>query len=110
MVLIQQIQQTPQIPQIPQIPLSDDEIEDELIKNKIRSFRILYNTNHHQLLNTECGIYSMFFISSMLKQEKFSDFCRKPIDDSMMTCFRSKFFRDDNKIYETECKSVLKKL
>ena len=91
-------------------PQTDERIEEELRKNKIKSFRILYNTRHHQLLNTECGIYSLFFISSMLKQEKFSNFCRKPIDDSLMTCFRSKFFRDDNKIYKTECKSVFKKL
>lgn len=52
-------------------------------------------TNHyrHQFKNTECGVYSMYFISTMLEGERsYVDFVENGLNDTQMNAFRSTFY------------------
>lgn len=58
-----------------------------------KCWRGFYNDIGHQRENTECGIYSMYFISKLLEGKKFSDFLGRRIPDSEMVQYRKQFFR-----------------
>ncbi len=58
-----------------------------------KCWRGFYNDVGHQTENTECGIYSMYFISQLLEGKRFSDFLGKRIPDNEMVQYRKKFFR-----------------
>jgi len=63
------------------------------VKNKIKK---LVNVIPHQKQNTECGVYSMFYIVSRLYGKTFDDICGKnvkPIRDEEIHKFRKLFFR-----------------
>ena len=61
-------------------------------------FQKLYNDIQHQKKNTECGIYSIHFITSMLKGIKFKDYINNVNDDEEMEKFRKVFFIFQNEI------------
>lgn len=77
---------------------------DELIHNlqKEQQFKAHINCFEHQLQNTECGIYSMFFIISMLteklgkkskkRKEIFDHLQRVRVSDNKMKKLREKYF------------------
>ena len=48
--------------------------------------------NAHQQKNTECGIYSLFFIKNMIEKNNFSFFKKEKIKDDDMEKFRKYFF------------------
>lgn len=48
--------------------------------------------HEHQQENTECGIYSLYFISNMITKNNFSFFKTKVVDDEDMEKFRNVFF------------------
>lgn len=64
-----------------------DESKD--INNELK---FAYNNIVHQRENTECGVYSIYFISEMLKGEKFHEFIKKIKRDSYMKKLRNFFF------------------
>lgn len=51
------------------------------------------NTNQHQMKNTECGVYSMYFIVESLKGRSFNDITKKIILDDDINKYRDLFFR-----------------
>jgi hypothetical protein len=61
---------------------SENNIEIEYDYNKVR----------HQYKNSECGVYSIHFIESMLKGMSFSQFTRLKIPDDKMQKFRNKYY------------------
>jgi len=50
------------------------------------------NTKQHQYSDTECGMYSLYFIIQMLKGESFQTFIKTRIPDSKMIEFRNIYF------------------
>jgi hypothetical protein len=50
------------------------------------------NGRRFQYSNTECGMYSMYFIIRMIEGESFKKFCKKRIPDSYMLKFRNILF------------------
>lgn len=60
------------------------------IKNKELEF--LYNDIPHQKKNTECGIYCLHFLETMLKGNDFDDYIQNKRGDEYMQKFRSYFF------------------
>ena len=60
--------------------------------------KFLTNIPHqHQYGNTECGMYSLYFIITMLddkitKRKKINTFSKKRLNDKFIQTFRSKFF------------------
>lgn len=78
------------------IPREVAVLRDRIIKqgneNGI-SFEFHQNTKEHQKENTECGMYSLFFIISMLKDARSIDFFkRSEIPDKKMEQFRKIYF------------------
>lgn len=60
-------------------------------ENNIR-MKYSYNSNRHQYKNSECGVYSIFFIENMLEGKKFKPFCKQKVSDDIMEKFRQKYF------------------
>ena len=54
---------------------------------------IFFNTQKHQKKNTECGIYSLFFIINMLEGGTFQELNKIRIPDKEIFKFRKIFFR-----------------
>ena len=68
---------------------------DRLVyQGKNNSLRIQYfeNSKRHQYKDSECGIYSIYFIENMLNGKKFNDFINSSIPDETMEKLRSKYF------------------
>jgi hypothetical protein len=55
-------------------------------------FRLESNGRRFQYSNTECGMYSMYFLICILYGESFKKFCKKPVSDSWMLKFRKVLF------------------
>lgn len=62
-------------------------------------FQKLYNDIQHQRKNTECGIYCIHFITSLLYGMKFKDYIKKVRNDEEMEKFRRVFFIDQRDIH-----------
>jgi hypothetical protein len=60
-------------------------IDFEVITNKIR----------HQYEDSECGMYSMYFIIQLLKGKKFEDLTKKRITDTQMNKLRKEFYNSE---------------
>ena len=58
-----------------------------------RIMNIDFNRNRHQYKDSECGVYSLFFILKMLEGNKFEDIVSDKIPDQQMTDLRDKLFR-----------------
>lgn len=54
--------------------------------------KLMYNARRFQLSDSECGMYSLYFIIRMLAGDKFRPFCRKQPRDSVMLDFRDWMF------------------
>lgn len=54
--------------------------------------RLESNGRRFQFSQTECGMYSLYFIIRMIAGESFHKFCRNPIDDKWMLEFRKVLF------------------
>lgn len=55
-------------------------------------FKYFINTKQHQFGDTECGMYSLYFIINMLRDIPFETFETHIITDKLMTEFREKYF------------------
>ena len=61
-------------------------------KNNSIKMQYFENTKRHQYKDSECGIYSIYFIENMLNGRKFNDFINSSIPDETMEKLRSKYF------------------
>lgn len=68
------------------------------IKKQVK-VHVHINKTRHQLGNTECGVYCIYFIYAMLLNGDFKAFERQRIPDLSMTKCRGFFFDDLNNIY-----------
>jgi hypothetical protein len=50
------------------------------------------NGRRFQYSDTECGVYSMYFIICMIYRQDFKYFCKHPISDKWMYKFRKILF------------------
>ena len=55
-------------------------------------FELLVNKKRHQYSNSECGMYSLYFIIQMLKTNNFNKFQKTKIKDSYMKKLRKQYF------------------
>lgn len=56
------------------------------------SFDFLFNDIRHQFKNTECGVYSIHFLISMLKGSGFEKYINMKLNDTDMEKFRKEFY------------------
>ena len=54
--------------------------------------KLAYNARRHQYKGSECGMYSMYFIICMLKNEPFRKFCHRAPRDNVMLTLRNWLF------------------
>ena len=75
--------------------------EIEILTNRIQQqgktlgIDLVFDKNHpfeHQMEDTECGIYCIYFITSMIKKPDFSLFKKKQITDKEMENYRRIYF------------------
>lgn len=59
---------------------------------QIRSCTLAYNARRFQYSNTECGMFSMYFIICMIHGVPFDHFCKTAVSDQMMLNLRKKLF------------------
>ena len=59
----------------------------------IIGFRLFYNDITHQLENTECGVYSIDFISSLLQGDSFQNYTANVKRDNALNRLRNIFYR-----------------
>ena len=89
------------MPSIKEILEFKDKVESFLKSKNIKP-NFKSNNIRHQFKGSECGVYSINFIVSMLKNNglkcNFFQICRDIIDDKTMNSFREVYFRDDGKI------------
>ena len=57
--------------------------------------KLVYNARRFQYGNSECGMYSMYFIISMLQGINFKKFVRSPVADKYMIKLRDVLFFDN---------------
>ena len=55
-----------------------------------------YNKNRHQYKNSECGVYSIAFISNLIKKngQNYDEYCKTTIPDGDIELCRGKYFRN----------------
>lgn len=54
--------------------------------------KLMYNARRFQYSTSECGMYSMYFIVSMMNGIQFAKFCKHSVPDSVMLKLRKYFF------------------
>lgn len=57
---------------------------------------IYYNDIRHQRKGSECGMYCIFVIVSLLQGRSFYDICKNVIDDDTMNSFRDVLYAEEN--------------
>jgi len=62
----------------------------------LNNFDIRYNNLQHQYENSECGVYSIYFILELLKGNTFDNIITNRVPDEMVNKYRSLFFRNVN--------------
>lgn len=60
--------------------------------NNNKKLIIRINNTRHQYKNSECGVYCLYFITSLLNGKHFNDVTKNIIDDDTMNSMRSNFF------------------
>ena len=67
-------------------------LEEQFKESGIKMKRVFNNTRH-QYKFSECGVYCLHFIITMLKTKKtFSKFCKDNLSDEKIFMYRSKYF------------------
>jgi len=69
-----------------------DDIKKQYKDIKNNDLEFLYNDIQHQKKNTECGIYSIHFITTMLQGKDFNEYINEIKDDQFMNKFRQFYF------------------
>ena len=71
------------------------DIDNVHIQNILsNSIDIRHNHIQHQFKNTECGVYSIYFIIRMIRNELFDNVINNPINDKNINKFRENFFHN----------------
>ena len=70
---------------------SKDNIKNN-IKNNSIDMKIKINDNRHQYKNSECGMYCIYFITTMMNGENFKKFVKVGIPDAEMIKLREYVF------------------
>jgi len=65
----------------------------EYLKKNGYNYNKLYNTKKHQYENTECGVYSIYFLIQRLFGFDFEYVTKKVVKDKQMNRFRNVIFR-----------------
>ena len=68
-----------------------DEIKNQGINNNI-TFTYLWNNKEHQKGTTECGVYSLNFLISMINNENFVNYTNNIKNDKYMEKYRKKYY------------------
>jgi hypothetical protein len=66
------------------------------INNILKEIDIKYNSNQHQTENSECGVYSINFITRLLDGEEFNDISNNIVKDKIMNQNRKIYFYNVN--------------
>ena len=69
-----------------------DKLQDQYKSIKGKNMDYLYNDVKHQQGNTECGIYCLHFLETMLKGTEFEYYINNKNDDDYMEKFRQYYF------------------
>ena len=67
-----------------------------------KSFLSFMNTKRHQQQNTECGVYSIFFLIRQIEGQLFHDLINRVIPDSEIQTFRNVFFNSRKHLLNPE--------
>tara|TARA_Y100000782_G_scaffold115602_2_gene161354 strand:+ start:12856 stop:13773 length:918 start_codon:yes stop_codon:yes gene_type:complete len=76
-------------------PKQIDKLMDTIIEQASDiglKFKKMINNKQHQYSDTECGMYSLYFIINMLKGKNFQTFIKTRVPDSKMVEFRNIYF------------------
>ena len=68
-------------------------VYDDCDSVNIYGFKLVNNNVTHQRKNTECGMYSIYFISKLIEGNNYYDVINNVIDDDTMNSFRELYFR-----------------
>ena len=58
--------------------------------------KLAYNAHQFQHGDTECGMYSLYFLIRMLERDDFKKFCKRAPRDSEMIALRKWLFSEAN--------------
>jgi hypothetical protein len=72
-----------------------DKLQEQYNSIKGTTMDFLYNDIQHQKGNTECGIYCLHFLETMLKGVDFEEHIQSKNDDKYMEKFRDYYFIDE---------------
>lgn len=72
-----------------------DKLQDQHQSIKGTQLDFLYNDIQHQKENTECGIYALHFLETMLKGMDFEKYIENKNSDKYMENFRNYYFIDE---------------
>lgn len=65
----------------------------QLHKLNIKKIKIQINKVRHQYKNSECGVYSIYFITQQLdKKRSFTEICNRIVNDDKMNAMRKQYF------------------
>jgi len=67
------------------------------IGDRRQKFTININTHRHQYANSECGVYSIYFIVQSLKGRSFNEIVSNTVSDEEMNLCRLSYFRPNGK-------------
>lgn len=80
------------------IPSKINKFSNKVIKQAdtlgLGKYELLVNKRRHQFSESECGMYSLYFIIQMLKGQCFEKFTKQRIKDDLMKKLRKKYFND----------------
>jgi len=77
---------------VPEIWTLMNRLKDQYNKKNM-DFNLKYNNVRHQYKNSECGVYSTYFIIKMLQGNNFEKHCKNKICDDEINKQRDVFFR-----------------
>ena len=66
------------------------------INKLLNNFDIRYNNIQHQFKDSECGVYSIHFITRLVDGESFTNIINNVIKDDKMNNFRKNYFINVN--------------
>ena len=73
--------------------IDNKDIKNFFNHNTFKNYTKKINKNKHQINNSECGIYTIFYITNRLNGKSFEDLSNNIIHDKQMNKNRQKFFR-----------------
>lgn len=78
----------------PEIKTFVERIQKQLKNNNEKEYKFIINKKEHQKKNTECGMYSLYFIIQMLKNGDYKYFTesKQTITDEQMEDLRNEYF------------------